>query len=328
MNEVSANSQIQNSVEESPLIHSTLQNLARYDSSKISCIATAGTKSPIAGTKATSHCHFIALDGNLQPRTSDFIARVCEHVIDYSIPRKLIHEAYETYKSTGTTHKITRLHNEARKLFTHLENTGECGEMLLALLAEAYLELPQLIAKMSLKTNSNLHYNGADGVHVGVDDSTGRLALYWSESKIYGDARSATYECLKSLAPYLTNPPSRQRDLELLRTNLDLNDPKIEAALKLYLDPDQALHNQIEFRGLCLIGFDCEHYPNQPNSKNIQILTSEINSAFVEWKKHIGKRVDEEKLTSFVMEIFCFPFPSVEDFRSKFLSELGVRNGV
>ncbi len=75
--------------------------------------------------------------------------------------------------------------------------------MLLYLLAERFLGLPQVLCKMDLKTDSRMHYHGADGVYASVTEE-GLLKLFWGESKIYADATDAIRDFLKSLAPFLT----------------------------------------------------------------------------------------------------------------------------
>ena len=50
---------------------------------------------------------------------------------------------------------------------------------------------PQLIAKMSLKTNPKMPVHGADGVHVRYSKADKRLLLYWGESKVHADVGAA-----------------------------------------------------------------------------------------------------------------------------------------
>ena len=47
--------------------------------------------------------------------------------------------------------------------------------MLLYMLVQAFLGLPQLLCKMPLKTSSEMHYHGADGIHIGYDRNTKSL---------------------------------------------------------------------------------------------------------------------------------------------------------
>jgi len=230
----------------------------------------------------------------------------------------------------GSTAQVVALNNKARHLFTKQPTSGEGGEVLLSLLAEAFLRLPQLFSKMALKTSSGMHVHGIDGIHVGVGAQTGNLAMYWGESKLHQNAAQAINRCFASLAPYLldagASDGAQERDLQLMRDGLSLNDPKLVNALKRYLDPDDPMFNRLEYRGLCLVGFDSDSYPTAPNSKEAQAVKEDIEAAFEQNKTQILNRVTQENIESFVIHIFCLPFPSVEAFRNAFRRELGLSN--
>ncbi|HLK90197.1 MAG TPA: DUF1837 domain-containing protein [Polyangia bacterium] len=278
----------------------------------------------VDGTKVTAHCHCLKLDGNGRPRTEDLVKVIVEHVVDYAIPRSRIREAAEEYPKHGSTQKLVRLASEARSLFTDLDQSGEGGELLLFALAEKILQLPQLICKMSLKTNTRMHVHGADGLHAGVDSSTGKLLLYWGESKIYGDVTSAVRECLASLRPMLAEYSSGQRDLQLLQRHADLDDQALEAALKKYLDPDAEEFNSLEFRGLCLVGFDCDAYPTGPSTTQLTEMVKQIAVSLPTWRGHVSKRITEEELDAFAMHFLFVPFPSADSFRQLLRDQLGL----
>lgn len=110
---------------------------------------------------------------------------IYEKILEYAIPKKELDEAKAHLNDTGSPAKIVRLHRKAQQLFTDLEKTGEGGEILLYMLVQEYLSIPQLISKMSLKTSGQLHYQGANGIHVDCNSATESLNLYWGESKIY-----------------------------------------------------------------------------------------------------------------------------------------------
>ncbi|HOV66666.1 MAG TPA: DUF1837 domain-containing protein, partial [Bacillota bacterium] len=232
-------------------------------------------------------------------------------------------------QSTGSTAPTARLNNKARNLFTKLPKSGEGGEVLLSLMAEGFLNIPQLFTKMVLKTNSEMHVHGSDGIHAGVNEH-GNLALYWGESKLYQNVNEAIKACFASLAPFLLDPggsdATQERDLQLMRDGLSLNDPDLLEALKHFLDPDDPMFNKMEYRGLCLVGFDSDSYPTSPNSREAQNLKLSIEESFENNKKQISERVKSEQLQSFTIEIFCLPFPSVEKFRMAFRNELGLSN--
>ncbi len=278
----------------------------------------------VDGTQVTAHCHCLKLDGNGRPRTEDLVKVVAEHILDYAIPRSEIREADEDFRRTRSTQKLMRLAEEARSLFTTLEQSGEGGELLLFALAEKILQLPQLICKMSLKTNSRMHVHGADGLHAGADTATGKLLLYWGESKIYGDVTAAVRECLASVRPMLSEYSSSQRDLQLLQRHADLDDPVLEAAFKKFLDPDSDDFNLLEFRGLCLVGFDCDAYPEGPSTTLLDAMAEQIAATLPAWKGHVKKRVFEEKLDAFAMHFLFVPFPSADGFRQLLRDKLGL----
>lgn len=278
----------------------------------------------VDGTKVTAHCHCLKLDGNGRPRTEDLVKVIAEHVLDYAIPRSQIREADEEYQKTRSTQKLLRLAGEAKSLFTDLEQSGEGGELLLFALAEKILRLPQLICKMSLKTNTRMHVHGADGLHAGADPVTGNLLLYWGESKIYGDVTNAVRECLASIRPMLADYSAGQRDLQLLQRHADLDNPALEIALKKFLDPDSDEFNSLEFRGLCLVGFDCDAYPNGPSGMQLIELAKQIAATFPKWRGHLKKRIAEEKLDAFAMHFLFVPFPSADGFRQLLRDKLGI----
>ena len=279
------------------------------------------------GTKVICHCHSVALDGMGRPRVSDLAAAVRERALEYAIPRSEIAAAEQHFQRTRSPARLIGLDVQARSLFTDLENSGEGGELLLFVLAETLLQLPQIICKMSLKTNTRMHVHGVDGVHAGVDPVTTRLALYWGESKIHNDAADAIRECLASLAPVLAEfgpGAAHERDLQLLQRAADLDDPDLETALKRFLNPRDPAYNDLEFRGLCLVGFDCDAYPSAVAAMRQQELIESILSQLPGWKRQIARRVGEERLNDFTVHIICVPFPSVDAFRMHMRLALGV----
>lgn len=81
-------------------------------------------------------------------------------VADYAIPRSQLAKAKARDAKYNSTEAVAALVEQARRSFTDLAKTGEGGEMLLFLLAERFLKLPQILCKMDLKTDSRMHYHG------------------------------------------------------------------------------------------------------------------------------------------------------------------------
>jgi hypothetical protein len=317
---------------ENSLLEDALARLARGEPQEISALlADVEVHTQIDGTRVVSHCHCIRLDGNGRPRVRDLVAAICEHVLDYAIPRSRIADAQAAMARHGASAPLARLYTEARRLFTDLTESGEGGELLLFTLAEQVLRLPQIICKMDLKTNSRMHIHGADGLHAGVDAETKRLLLYWGESKIHKSAGDAIRECLGSVATMLHSNSNggapADRDMQLLQRYVDLNDPDLEAALKRYLDPQDPHFNELEFCGLCLVGFDCASYAVTAGRYELGRVTEAIKTLVPQWKAQIGRRINAEALTGFGFHFICVPFPSADDFRDRLRVELGIVPG-
>lgn len=294
------------------------QNLSRDkgDRNLSGLLPTAGDTVDLEGTAARCRCHFVASDGNNRVKIDALADKVARQALEYCTPRSRLLEAKAEFEMTGSYEGLVRLGNEARELFTKAESSGEAGEMLLYLLLEVGLGLPQIFCKMPLKTNPQVHVHGVDGVH-GSLEPDGRLGLYWCEAKLYGSASAATRECFSSLAPYLLDDGSgpAERDLLLVRDGLDTGNEDLDRALKRFLDDDQTASQYRVVKGACLIGFSLDDYPS-PFAEDGVSLVQEVLGQIQAWFAGAGKRVVKEKIESFEIEIFCVPMPDVEQFRA------------
>lgn len=292
-------------------------------------IEKLGTELPINGTKALGYCYCLKLDAQGNPRIQDLIEFVATKIVDYSIPKKLQDTAKEHLNRTGSSSKIIELEKRAKTLFTGLNKTGEFGEILLYILVQEILKIPQLISKMSLKTSGELHYQGADGIHVRFDPNSESLSLYWGESKMEKNLNTALKHCFESLKGFLLdkfgNRATQTRDLELITQNLDenLNNPQLEDSIVRYFDLDDNLSNKLKYKGVCFVGFDSNHYPDKPLEKTLEevksLFQAEMNAWLQKGGKHIKNHINLEK---FEIHVFLIPLPSVQDFRDKFLEHL------
>ncbi len=281
----------------------------------------------IDGNAVKIHCHCLTVDGNgrVQPRRlAEFMRNA---VADYAIPRTQLAKAKARDQKYNTTEAVGGLVEQAKRSFTDLAQTGEGGEMLLFLLAERFLKLPQILCKMDLKTDRRMHYHGADGVYAGVTPE-GILKLYWGESKVYNDMASAVRDCLSSLAPFLIEPEhedaEREQDLILLSDKADLSNPALTEALKRYFDKNSIMSKRVEYCGVALIGFDADFYPGDGAKAIGDQLVDAARSQLARWKGRIGNRLREERLGGIDIEFFCIPLPSAEGFRDAFLKAMGV----
>lgn len=199
--------------------------------------------------------------------------------------------------------------------------------MLLFLLAERFLKLPQILCKMDLKTDTRMHYHGADGVYAGVTPE-GVLKLYWGESKIYKNVAAAIRDCLSSLAPFLIEPEhegaDRERDLILLSDKADLSNSELTDALKRYFDRSSVMSTRVQYCGVALVGFDAPFYPADSVKALADDIVAGARTALTDWSDKIGERLVAEKLGEMEIQLFCIPLPSADAFRHAFLKAMGI----
>lgn len=295
----------------------SLEKLARNGIGLGHVLTVASSHVQVEGTGAVAHCHHVALDGSGLPRLQDFTNAIADWLVDYVIPRRALIEA-TSVDPHETRIKMARLRRSALDTFKRHGMSGEQGEMLLFVLAETVLGLPQLLCKMDLKTDSEMHFHGLDGVHCGPGVTADQLAVYWCESKVHKDLDGALSEALDGLKPFLISAGAggadKRRELALLDRYMDLGDPTLQKQLLDALDPHSEAFNKVVWRGLCLIGFD-HIYPIAPNAVTAEAFTTEVQSTFPNWAKKVTERVKNRKLETFEIHFFYVPLGLCDDFR-------------
>lgn len=291
------------------------------------CLVELEPPASLPGTKCKAQVHLVLSDASGRPRVKDLAMIAAKRAMHYSIPRSKI-AAARKQAAEGNDIPLLDLDREARALFTSLKTSGEGGELLLYLLTESVLGIPQVICKMPLKTNENQHFHGVDGVHACVDEESGRLAFYVGESKLHQTAKSAIDSCMKSIAPFLLDDGGSggrsSRDIQLVVDHVDFDDHRLEASFREYLNPESRHFLKREIRGVCLVGFDVKAYPDCNDPDDMSRLQQEIKESLNEWRGLIEKAVKANKIENFVLEVFCLPFPEVQKFRDAFFAELSV----
>ena len=283
----------------------------------------------VDGQSVKVHCHCLALDGNGRIQLHRLAQFMRNAAVDYAMPRSKVAEAKKRDAKFNSTEAVAELVERAKRSFTDLATSGEGGEMLLYLLAERYLKLPQILCKMDLKTDEKMHYHGSDGVYAGITDD-GTLKLYWGESKVYATAGKAITACLDSLAPYLIENEhegsERERDLLLLSDKADLTDERLTLALRKYFDRSSPMSNRVRYCGVALVGFGVKFYPGGGAVGVANEIAAATKAALVDWVETVGKGITKNKLESLEIEFFCIPLPSAKDFRKVFLEVMGLKS--
>jgi hypothetical protein len=265
--------------------------------------------------------YFTKVDPNGRPRVHELINLIANKITDFAIPRSKINRAAKRFIEEGSTEEITSLALEAKGLFTSLEKSGEGGELLLFALTESVLKYPQILCKMHLKTDEEMHVHGSDGVFLGVDDDK-NLCVFWGESKLHSSHSSALADCIDSIEPILKMEAQIECDIRLM-DYIDLDNRELEKAICNYFDYTSPEYEKLRYCAICLISFDHTAYSNKPN-KN-EIIKSKLENDYQSfWKKNLQRKITEKGLDNYKIIFFYLPIPSVSDFRAKFREKLGL----
>lgn len=151
-----------------------------------------------------------------------------KQALNYSLSRRrrLAFRAELNKKGPADVTDVADLFNIVRDTFIEFrekypQRASEVGEVLAYCVALHHLEAPQILAKMSLKTSSNMPVHGLDGIHAKVEN--GAMTMYFLESKLAKTANDGAREYAESVAPFLTGQKQYLREYSLVGdlSNLD-----------------------------------------------------------------------------------------------------------
>lgn len=280
----------------------------------------------------TLRLHYPALR-NGQATIDDLVKTISLYLTHFSLPRKQVQDVYSAQAEMKTDFErhqaISRLEQEARSLFIRAretsQRTGEAGELLLYLLTEWLLDAPQIIAKMSLKTNAQMPVHGSDGIHIRYDTKLGRLIFYSGEAKFHKDVGQAIKAAATSIK---SGRDKMQYELELVQRHIDfagLDEPARKSLLR-YLDPfDEASNERVEVV-TCLVGFDFSSYADLA-AEGTDEPDVRFSALALEKLREVGptfaKALTDAGLHGQKVELFLFPVPSVATLRDRFQDQIG-----
>ncbi len=264
----------------------------------------------------------------------DLVDVISLYIAPFALPRAEVNEVQQEYgKISADDYDAlhTDLHTRAIELFKKAQictnRNGEAGELLLCLLTEWILDAPQLLAKMSLKTNPEMPVHGSDGVHIRFCSETKRLIFFWGESKLYKNLSEAIAAASKSISKALQSGAVKH-ELSLVRRYIDFTGLEAEAkrAIKTHLNPFKEDSNERVNVITCLIGFDFTGYTPQPGIKRDAVETAfklELEKQLPNWSDDIAGMFKDQGLSDQRVEVFFFPLPSVAEFRKIFQTKIG-----
>ncbi len=283
------------------------------------------------GLSVSGHFHYVALrDGS--PTIDEFTKLLYDRVPYFCLTRKERTEYLEKFAVKQDFRHMSDMLDKAKKLLIRGLNSsktvGEPGELILFLLLEAVLKAPQMACKMSLKTSEEMPVHGSDAIHLKFDPATGALTVYWGESKLFAklsDALDAVCSSIKAFQTAKEGKTPRDRDIAILLDHMNTEDPLAREAIKKFFDPYEAEYKNLQEVYACFVGFDFAYF-----SKLTKVDKAAAEAAFK--KEYLGRvteacslftsKINSNKLHALRFHLFLIPFPSVDAFRSLYLTRL------
>ena len=280
------------------------------------CLDSIPTTVTFSGFTSTARFHYLKLDANGRPRWQDLAKNLADHIISYCFAVK---------KRPGNRSDLDTLalRREAKDFFREENRSGEAGETLLYFLQEAVLRAPQIVSKISLKTNPKLETFGSDGIHVKWHEADGKLDLYFGEAKLYKTLGAAATEAVKSILGFHKNGMEDFEVRMVTRHFKHADGPTKEAVLDYVKGGSSA--KTVRINHACLLGYNSESYSLLPHGGDgdlEQIFRDGYEAHVDELRKTLATRFSKFAKMRLGFEIFVLPFTSVDEFRKAFLEAL------
>lgn len=256
-------------------------------------------------------CNFYLIECTVDEiREKDFIDLISRFLVVYSL-KKSDYENIDKYN-------LKDIYKIAREKFTNLPLSGELGELILFALLESDRNAPQILNKMSLKTDGNMHIHGLDAIHMGVWNK--ELCLFYGSSKMYGKLTKGLYDAIKELENFEEDPKNEKLEINLINNNIDSSRFKeYTSQLKEVLNP-YSKKTSLRIVYAIFIGFNWDSI-KKLDFKNIRNIKSELEICYANYENNIIKKCEQKISKSKIdrsFEFFFIPFKSVSDIREYF----------
>lgn len=295
----------------------TLDSLRRYLTVRRTdfdrCLDVLEHALVLNGITATLRLHYLKFNAAREPMTNELADCLANHALDYcnSVRRR--------QDMMLVANGRQRLIEQTRALFRRADYSGEAGELLLYFFQEAVLSAPQLVAKMSLKTNPRLEVNGSDGIHGTWNPDTNTLDLFFGEAKIYSDYTDALRRAFISLERFHAEE-MLTHEIPMISNHFKHVDETARRALIQYLEGDRGT-TTVNTNHALLVGHTWDAYEGFTAQTMETILTQLIEAyraASSHWRDLLQARFDGFSRRDLRFEVFLLPFQNVQAFRDAF----------
>ncbi len=261
-------------------------------------------------------------------READFIEFLFQHIMEYALTYSELHPKKLTEKEIIDWFKenAPRLVSKAKGAFlTKSTKTGEFGELFLFIALESQGFI-RLINKMSIKTSPELHFQGWDAVHIGVDDNKNILFCYGS-SKMHKDFSAGLSEIFKEIEKFTKDDSKEKVEISLISSYIDSERfDKYSEEIPRLLSPYYRHKERVGKAHPIFLGYEWDFLQN-PHVPKYSLLDSHLCSEYDKKQEDIMSKFDE-KISSLTLVsnrdflIWIMPFKDVGSIRSKFIEKL------
>ncbi len=229
--------------------------------------------------------------------------------------------------------KPMQLSHLVREKFRGLNlNEGELGELLLFSFLETDLKAPKLLTKMELKTNPNMYFNGADGVHY-LKLSNGNYQLIFGESKAYLDLSKGISAALDSIEKFKNNSIKDDESGEvrgitfekgllnacIAKEGYSIEDKNLLKSL-IYPKSSNSFDVDTAFAVFVLYNIDInDKDKTRSHSEFREWLFNDIKAKILKMMPRIFEKIEKRKLTGHAFYFYIVPFEDMENTKKKVL---------
>jgi len=270
----------------------------------------------IVNNRVEASFHFIKYH-DCRDREEDFLKTLRSYIFYYCFPRN-------RYRNKSNSLEAGNLTWEARDKFFNPNdpsNTGELGEISLYFLLESYLNAPQIVSKMSLKTTAGENYKGSDGIHFGIHNN--KKCLFYCESKLDKDRSDAFRNCINSILEF--HKSKRDFEVSIIRNNIDIQDPQLRKAIIDFLDPTADKKDDWAEINACFVGYDWRKFAEVETETDNHVLHEQLrkrlHSEIGDVKQYLAERIQYPEVKQ-RFYFFVMPFKDIENLRIKFMELL------
>lgn len=272
------------------------------------------------------------------PNTSSLADFLSSQAVNYALSRRR-RDAYIAQLNAGKNGDLsitTQIQRAVRSAFIEFRKefpsrASEVGEILAYCVAVHKLGAAQLVAKMSLKTSTNMPVHGLDGIHASVTD--GVLNVFFLESKLAGSAASGTADYAESIAGFGGNKKQYLQEYGLVRDlgNLDALGSDEKEKIMTYLDVFNKPNAPKRERSVGVVCYsETKHFGNKIPVDDGAWDKHELHFSELYVKDHIRhhKNVSNQLAQHGVdpnkCMIYLVAVPDVDDLREQFYESLGI----